>query len=246
MRLLIKTRHRITTTHMIWSRAELKTRAKLALSGSYWYAFLISFLILITGGSHLGSGGGTGGGSGDDEFKFWMVILIFIIIVLALAVRIFIGYAIEVGGRKFFIKLPEGDTDLRYIGYGFRRDRYHDILVTMLSRGIYITLWMLLLIIPGVIKMYAYRMVPYILADNPGIGRTRAIELSNQMTMGEKFDIFVLDISFLGWYLLGALALGIGVLFVQPYYDATNAELYFKLREKAITRGLTSLAELRL
>mgnify|MGYP006297391159 FL=1 len=66
------------------------------------------------------------------------------------------------------------------------------------------------------------------------------------MTMGEKLDIFVLDLSFLGWYLLGALALGIGVLFVQPYYDATNAELYFKLREKAIERGITTAEELRI
>ena len=78
------------------------------------------------------------------------------------------------------------------------------------------------------------------------IGHRRAIDLSNQMTMGEKLDIFVLDLSFIGWYLLGALALGIGVLFVQPYYDATNAELYFKLREQAIDRGITSPEELTL
>ena len=94
--------------------------------------------------------------------------------------------------------------------------------------------------------MYAYRMVPYILADNPNIGHRRAIDLSNQMTMGEKFEIFVLDLSFLGWYLLGVLAFGIGVLFVQPYYDATNAELYFELRQQALDRGLTTAEELRL
>ncbi len=234
---------------MNWNRAELKAKAKGDLSGSYWYAFLISLLIVISGGSHLGGGGGSAGGSGGsggDEMSLWMGIIIFFVVIFALAIRVFVGYAIEVGGRKFFTRLPGGDNDLRYIGYGFRRDYYNDIIASMLTRGIYLVLWTLLLIIPGIIKMYAYRMVPYILADNPNIGRIRAIELSNQMTMGEKFDIFVLDLSFLGWYLLGALALGIGVLFVQPYYDATNAELYFNLREKAIDRGMTSPGELSL
>lgn len=235
---------------MNWNRIELKTRAKGDLSGSYWYAFLVSLLIAITGGSHhWGGGGGSAGGTssaGGDEFSLWMAVLILFVVIIALAIRVFVGFAIEVGGRKFFTRLPAGENDLGYVGYGFQRSRYYDIVVTMLLRGIYLILWTLLLIIPGIIKMYAYRMVPYILADNPNIGHKRAIDLSNQMTMGEKFEIFVLDLSFLGWYLLGVLAFGIGVLFVQPYYDATNAELYFKLRENAINRGITSTEELTL
>jgi uncharacterized membrane protein len=234
---------------MDWNRAELKTRAKGDLSGSYWYAFLVSFIIVLTGGSyHWGGGGSAGGtsGAGHYEFSLLMGILILMGVVIAIAVRVFIGYAIEIGGRKFFIQLTKNERSLGYFGYGFQRNRYYRIVVTMLLRGIYLILWTLLLIIPGIIKMYAYRMVPYILADNPNIGHSRAIELSNQMTMGEKFDIFVLDLSFLGWYLLGALALGVGVLFVQPYYDATNAELYLELREKAIKKGIISPGELKL
>lgn len=235
---------------MNWNRAELKTKAKGDLSGSYWYAFFISFLIAITGGSHhWGGGGGSAGGTsgvGGHEFSLWMALLIIIVVIFAIAIRVFVGFAIEIGGRKFFLQLPEGKHDLRYVSYGFQHNKYYDIVTTMLLRGVYLVLWTLLLIIPGIIKLYAYRMVPYILADNPHIGRNRAIDLSKQMTMGEKFDIFVLDLSFLGWYLLGLLAFGIGVLFVQPYYDATNAELYFKLREKAISRGISSPEELKL
>ncbi len=235
---------------MNWNRAELKARAKGDLSGSYWYAFLVSLLITITGGSHhWGGGGGSAGGSsgvGSDEFSLGMAVLVIFVVIIAIAIRVFVGFALEVGGRKFFIKLPSGQNDLGYIGYGFQHSRYYNIVVTMLLRGIYLIFWTLLLIIPGIIKMYAYRMVPYILADNPNIAHSRAIELSNQMTMGEKFDIFVLDLSFIGWYLLGALALGIGVLFVQPYYDATNAELYFKLKEKALAGGITTPEELTL
>src|SRR6056297_330815 len=234
---------------MNWNRAELKARAKGDLSGSYWYAFLVSLLVAITGGSHHWGGGGSAGGTsgaGNDEFSLGMAVLVILVVILAIAIRVFVGFAIEVGGRKFFLQLPEGNNDLGYVGYGFQRNRYYDIVVTMLLRGVYLILWTLLLIIPGINKKYAYRMVPYILADNPNIGHSRAIDLSKQMTMGEKFDIFVLDLSFLGWILLGALALGIGVLFVQPYYDATNAELYFKLREKAVAGGITTPEELTL
>jgi len=156
----------------------------------------------------------------------------------------FVGYVLEVGGRRYFIDLTYGSADVGLLGYGFREGRYINIFKTMFVRSIYILLWALLLIIPGIIKAYAYRMVPYILAENPGMGSGRAIQISNEMTMGEKWDIFVLDLSFIGWYILGSLALGVGVFFVQPYYDATNAELYMKLREKAIGEGLITEKEL--
>ncbi len=133
-----------------------------------------------------------------------------------------------------------------YLGYCFKKGSYFGVLVTMLLRSIYTFLWFLLLIIPGIVKEYAYSMVPYILADNPDIGAERAIQLSNRMTDGEKWDMFVLDLSFIGWYIVGALALGIGVLFVNPYVDATKAELYLTLRKKAIDNRLTSYEELNI
>lgn len=78
--------------------------------------------------------------------------------------------------------------------------------------------------------MYEYRFVPYIIAENPGLDHNRVLNLSRKMTSGQKLDIFILDLSFIGWFLLGALFFGIGILFVQPYYDAVNAELYQKLK----------------
>jgi uncharacterized membrane protein len=87
-------------------------------------------------------------------------------------------------------------------------------------------------------------MVPYILADNPNIGYKRAIELSNNMTAGNKFNMFVLDLSFIGWYILGMLAFFIGTLFVLPYHFATEAELYLVLRKNALDSGLCSYDEL--
>src|SRR6056297_804285 len=163
------------------NRPELTARAKDDLSGSYWYAFLVSLLVAITGGSHHWGGGGSAGGTsgaGSDEVSLWMGLFILFAVIIALGIRVFIGFAIEVGGRKFFLQLPEGENSLGYIGYGFQHNRYYDVVVTMLLRGIYLILWTLLLIIPGIIKMYAYRLVPYILADNPNIGHSRAIDLS--------------------------------------------------------------------
>ena len=81
--------------------------------------------------------------------------------------------------------------------------------------------------------MYEYRFVPYIMAEKPDLDHNRALNLSREMTAGQKLDIFILDLSFLGWFFLGALFFGIGILFVQPYYDAVNAELYQKVKARA-------------
>ena len=87
-------------------------------------------------------------------------------------------------------------------------------------------------------------MVPYILADNPNIGYNRAIELSNNMTKGQKFDMFILDLSFIGWYLLGSLLFFVGIFFVLPYENATKAELYLVLRQNALDNNYSSPEEL--
>ncbi len=248
----------------MWTRAALKAKAKTVLKTSYWKAFLISLLIGVAGGNNGGInfnlGGGNGSGSGNyyfgngtqfSEFFTSAVLIIIAIVVLVILVlvagfRIFVGYPLEVGGRRFFVESAEGHTDLNNISFAFGKEKYGNIVKTMLLRSVYTFLWTLLLIIPGIVKGFAYSMVPYILADNPGIGQKRAIQLSNQMTMGHKFNIFVLGLSFIGWYILGTLALLVGTLFVLPYDNATRAELYRVLRENAIISGLCTREELNL
>lgn len=237
---------------VMWSRAELKGRAKEVLRYSYWSAFLVSLVITIVGGSN---GGGGGGGSNSSRYQMMqneyaaeifglVAAAVFVVIVIYSVFRWLIGFPLEVGGRKYFIQAAQGNVNLNYLGDIFRRERYLNVVLVMFYRGLLLFLWTLLFIIPGIIKGYAYRMVPYILAENPGIGHKRAIELSDQMTMGHKMDMFILDLSFIGWYLLGAMALGIGVLFVRPYEDSTNAELYLTLRRIALERNMCTLQEL--
>lgn len=217
----------------MWSRAELKYRAKEVLRGIYWKAFLVSLVIAFA----TGSGGGSGRGSNNNgtfhninpRLLLTVILGAMGVVLFFLAIRIFLGYPLEVGGRRFFIKSARYEDNTKCFSYAFWSENYRHIIPTMLLRGIYIFLWTLLLIIPGIVASYAYSMVPYILAEQPNIGAKEALRISNQMTRGHKLDMFILDLSFFGWYLLGALALGIGTLFVLPYDYATKAELYLVL-----------------
>lgn len=106
-----------------------------------------------------------------------------------------------------------------------------------------LTLASILLSIPYIIKTYSYRMTPWILADNPAIGYRRALQLSMTMTRGHKWNIFVLDLSFIGWYLLGFLACCIGTIFVIPYVYAVQAELFAVLRSESVASGQCTMEE---
>ncbi|MCR8657398.1 DUF975 family protein [Paenibacillus endoradicis] len=239
----------------MWERKELKHRAKEVLRTSYWKAFLVSIILAFVGG---------GSSPPDLNFRssrstdinvdwgmlapfFAIFIIIFIVIfLLVIAFRIFLCFPLEVGSMRFFKQSAEHEVNLNHLGYAFDKTRYLDIVKTMTWRAFLNFLWYLLLIIPGIVKFYAYSLVPFILADNPNIGYRRAVDLSKQMTQGHKFRIFVLELSFIGWILLGVLALFIGVLFVLPYINATRAELYLTLRQLALNDGLTTEEELRL
>ena len=87
--------------------------------------------------------------------------------------------------------------------------------------------------IPGIIKAYEYYMVPYLLAENPNMDAKEALERSKEMMYGNKFETFVLELSFIGWDLLSGMTLGIlDVLYVRPYKQLTYAALYEALKEK--------------
>lgn len=218
----------------MWTREIIKEEAKERLRKDYWAPFIISMILTLAGArSSFNSSGNGIQWKSDLNFFTWQLFMTVVTFSIAFVIiRVVIGFLLEVGGRRFFIKASEGSIDFNHIGYGFREGRYTNIIKVMFFRGLYIFLWSLLLIIPGIIKAYAYRFVPYILAENPNISVDEALFLSEQITDGEKFEIFILDVSFMGWYLLGALAFGIGVFFVNPYVDSTNAELYKILKKK--------------
>lgn len=97
--------------------------------------------------------------------------------------------------------------------------------------SIYTLLWTLLLIVPGIIKSYAYGMSYYILNDHPEMQVDDAINASIVMMKGYKMKLFLLDLSFIGWFFLGALSLGIGFLWIGPYYCVARVAFYENLKE---------------
>lgn len=160
------------------------------------------------------------------------LIIAFIVLAVGGALAIFLLNPVHVGLRKFFVdnsSNPKTGLDKSTIGLAFG-ENYMNVVGSVFTTGLFTLLWSLLLIIPGIYKSYCWRLVPYIIGDDPTISGKEARKRSTQMMKGSKFDSFVLDLSFIGWYILGILTLGIlNLLFTSPYQAATDAELYLTL-----------------
>lgn len=110
--------------------------------------------------------------------------------------------------------------------------------------GLYVWLWSLLLLIPGIIKGYAYSQVYYILAENPDLGAREALRMSEEMMKGHKMELFVLELSFIGWHLLGLVTFGLAYIWVVPYYCATHTNFYNSIKSAPVVdSGYTSYGE---
>jgi len=154
------------------------------------------------------------------------VAVIFFIIAISVLVKLFLGNPIIVSSNKYYKDASLGEANLNNLGYCFNDGKYLSRVMTMFMMDLYIFLWTLLLIIPGVIKSYAYSMVPYLLASDPSLDYKQALSKSKALMKGNKGRLFVLDLSFIGWFLLGLFAFGIGVIFVVPYHTATKIEFF--------------------
>lgn len=152
--------------------------------------------------------------------------IFFLILILWIVLSVIIGPLLKVGSARFFLNGFREDVDIKYLFSTFNNQELWPIFKAMFITGLYNFLWTLLLIIPGIVKAYEYRFVPYILAKEPNLTATEAIARSRELTSGEKMNMFVLDLSFIGWNLLGMLFFGIGGIFVAPYVEATYAKLY--------------------
>lgn len=103
-----------------------------------------------------------------------------------------------------------------------------------------ISLWSILFIIPGIIKAFSLSQVFYILADNPKISIFKALKMSKELTRGYKGEIFLLGLSFIGWFILSLLTCGIALLWIFPYCNLTFAKTYLFLKHRALKTGALS------
>lgn len=236
----------------MWSIKELKEKGRFALKANYWKSVLCAFIIsILTQGTTTYSRVNSTSENTQQKIdeitqslnnfsqseKAMAALLVFltvagistVLIIVTLAIKIFLLNPLQVGCYGFFNdNVRNGDASLDSLKTGF--NNYTHTFVTLFLRDAFLVLWTLLFIIPGIIKSYSYRMVPFIVRDNPDLSATEAITLSRQMMDGNKWRAFLFDLSFIGWALLGLITFNlVNIFWTNPYRQNANAALYHEL-----------------
>ncbi len=181
-------------------------------------------------------------------------------LIASLLLTFFVYNILEVGLNRWFMEARGGTPDTATLFSGFtNREQWKNTACVLFFTTLYTSLWTLLFLIPGVIYALQVALVPYLLAENPYMSKKRAIELSKALTRGEKWHIFLLLLSFIGWFLLAGLAnilvtmlvpvlaelvFAVAGMMISAYMWATMAELYATMREKAFQLGYSDASEL--
>jgi uncharacterized membrane protein len=171
-------------------------------------------------------------------FVIWLIIAACVI-----AFNCFITNPVNIGVRRFLLNAADDNKEgkVEDMFFVFRKNNnYLRNVKTMFMRDLYVGLWSLLFIIPGIIESYNLMLVPYIISDNPNIGTKEALQLSRNIMRGYKWKAFVLYWTFIGWILLCLLTCGVGYIFLMPYIQATEAQFYISMRERAIADGIAT------
>ena len=170
---------------------------------------------------------GTNGGVDSEVGMFILASLPIIIIASLFAAVIYfvLGGFIGVGYAKFNLNLVDKknaafETLFKYFSH------WKTTTIARLLRALYVFLWSLLFIIPGIVAGFSYAMTDYILAEDPELTADEAISQSKSIMMGNKWRFFCLQFSFIGWDILATLAFGIGHLWLTPYKQAAYAAFY--------------------
>lgn len=151
--------------------------------------------------------------------------LVLTVSLLLLVVRLALGGVMSMGRATYSLNLIDGvEAEFADLFVGFRR--FYDALIMNVVSILMVFLGMLLFVVPGIILGYAYAMAPYILAETPDISGTEALRLSRQMMKGHKWELFWLELTFIGWSILAAFTLGLGNLALAPYQGVSKASFY--------------------
>lgn len=150
-------------------------------------------------------------------------------------VSLFVLLPLAVGySNSMRVLLETGDNRLTNNSFSLGFGNWLHVVWGMFLSTIYIFLWTLLLIIPGIIKSYSYALTPYILVEHPEMSANEAIEESMRLMEGHKFDLFYLQLSFIGWAILSILSLGLGFFWLIPYQMTAQAAFYRDIKNEAM------------
>ena len=148
-----------------------------------------------------------------------------VIAVVISVVGLILGGVMEIGKARYHLNLIDGAA-ARFDDLFTAFPQFLAALVMRLVRQVLITLGMLLLVIPGVMLVFSYAAAPYIMAQDPECEGLEALRRSRELMKGNRMDLFLLDLSFIGWELLSLFTLGIGSLFLNPYKEAARASFF--------------------
>lgn len=219
------------------NRQLLKDKAKLSVKANYWKCVLAAAILTFAiegtasctaNSSNTQTSDITNQITSDPTLLAVIIGASISVLLVALLIHILLIRPLYAGAQNFFLINAEDKAVLKDLFSGFKH--YKITVSTMFLHDLFLSLWTCLLIVPGIIKYYSYRMVPFILAENPDIPATEIITKSREMMDGHKMDAFILDLSFLGWNILSCLTCGIvGIFWAKPYYYQTNTEFYKSL-----------------
>ena len=227
--------------------SELRLKARQSLKGNYWNAVLMAFLAAIFGALIVN------GGTFDLDFKQEVptvlqdlpkivarVLLAVIGTFSAFSlVHLILGGVVQLGYAQYLLK--QQDREISAVKDLFSQfDRFKDGFLQLFLRKLFVALWSLLLVIPGIYKSFAYSMTPFLMAEDPTLSARAAMRLSEEKMDGHKWELFCLELSFIGWILLAVITFGVGEIFLAPYMNAAFAAFYRdKISPKTATVSYT-------
>ncbi len=209
---------------------EIRKRAGNAMKGKYGKAFLVCLIIDLIAFAGISMLGFPQNVAADDVVN---PINLFINVITGLLLLIVIALPLSVGKKNYFLKNSYGEADFKEL-FSCLKNGYASNVRVMLLVVIKTFLWTILLIVPGIIKAYEYSAIPYILAENPGITAKEAFVKSKKIMTGNKWRLFKLQISFIGWLILGCATLGVGMFFIDPYMEAAITEFYKEVKDNKL------------
>ena len=211
--------------------SELRAVARQNLEGTWGISVGVALVASLLGGSMAGAGSNVNFNVSEENIRnlppvFWTVLLPLVSVagLLSLAALI-LGGTVELGYAKFLLKQHDR-KELQFSDLFSQFERFGTGFAQKFLRTLFIVLWSLLFIIPGIVKGLSYAMTPFILEEHPEMTASQAIKASMQLMDGHKMDLFILGLSFIGWSLLACLTMGIGFLFLNPYMNAAYAAFY--------------------
>ncbi|MGN0599743.1 MAG: DUF975 family protein [Oscillospiraceae bacterium] len=220
---------------MGFDRIRIKENAKTHYQNNKWQNVLVVLISMLIGG----------GVSVVFQFTGKIPLVGIFMGLVSIAVSLLFTSIISMGTTTWFHRsIKTEGLKMEEMFWAFKEDYGGNVLLVFLI-GLYTFLWSLLFFVPGIVKGYSYSLALYIKSENPNIKPDKAIDLSKKMTNGRKMDLFVLDLSYIGWFILSALTFNIlGVLYVIPYYNAAKAFAYEEIKEEALSKMVVTEEEI--